>query len=157
MSLGSSDIQAQLGFCQGNSGDPIFNETFGTGTTFGPELPIGTTTYEFVNSNGPQDGEYTLANQTNQFGWNMPNDHTVGDINGKALIVNANSIAEEFYTTSVSGLCENTTYEFSSWLINILPASGCGGNGVPVNVQFEIWDSTIKTIKSHRVRLGWNV
>jgi len=24
-----NDIHAQLGFCQGNSGDPIFNEDFG--------------------------------------------------------------------------------------------------------------------------------
>ena len=138
----SRDVHAQLGFCEGNSGDPIFTETFGTGTTYGPQLPAGTTTYDFVGFNGPQDGEYTLGSSTFAFGWNMPSDHTVGDINGKALIVNASFTAGEFYSSSVNGLCENTTYEFSSWLINILPNSGCGGNGIPVNVQFEIWDIT---------------
>ncbi|WP_171817157.1 T9SS type B sorting domain-containing protein [Winogradskyella sp. PG-2] len=142
ISLLSKELHAQLGFCQGNSGDPIFTETFGTGTNYGPPLPAGTTTYNFIGNSGPQDGQYTVGRNTFSYGWTLPSDHTPGDTNGKALIVNANSIAEEFYTTSVSGLCENTTYEFSSWLINILPSSGCGGNGVPVNVQFEIWDNT---------------
>lgn len=136
------DIHAQLGFCQGNSGNPIFTETFGTGNDYGPQLPAGTTTYNFVGFNGPQDGQYTLGSNTFAYGWNMPSDHTPGDIDGKALIVNASYTPGEFYTTSVNGLCENTTYEFSSWLMNILPNSGCGGNGIPVNVSFEIWDIT---------------
>lgn len=131
---------AQLGFCQGNSGDPIFVEDFGTGTDFGPPLPAGTTTYTFVGFNGPQDGEYTIGSNTFAYGWNLPSDHTPGDTNGKALIVNASFTAGEFYNTSINGLCENTTYEFSSWLTNILPSSGCGGIGIPVNVKFEIWD-----------------
>lgn len=133
---------AQLGFCQGNSGEPIFVEDFGTGTDYGPPLPAGTTTYAFVGFNGPQDGQYTVGSNTFTYGWNMPSDHTPGDTNGKALIVNASFTPGEFYTTSVSGLCENTTYEFSSWLLNILPSSGCSGAGIPVNVSFEIWDIT---------------
>jgi gliding motility-associated-like protein len=58
------------------------------------------------------------------------------------LIVNADFTTGEFYRTAISGLCENTTYEFSSWMINLLPASGCGGVGIPINVKFEIWDNT---------------
>jgi gliding motility-associated-like protein len=138
----STEMQAQLGFCQGNSGDPIFTETFGTGTNYGPQLPAGTTTYNFVNFDSPQDGQYTVGPGTFSFGWNMPSDHTPGDVNGKALIVNASFNAGEFYKTNINGLCENTTYEFSSWLMNILPSSGCGGGGIPVNVSFEIWDIT---------------
>ena len=139
----SSEIAfAQLGFCSGNSGDPIFTETFGAGTNYGPALPTGTTNYTFVGSNGPQDGQYTVGPNTFVNGWSLPSDHTPNDSNGKALIVNASFTAGEFYSSTVNGLCENTTYEFSSWLINILPNSGCGGNGIPVNVQFEIWDIT---------------
>lgn len=134
-------VYAQLGFCQGNSGDPIFTETFGTGTNYGPALPSGTTTYSFIGNSGPQDGEYTIGRNTFSYGWNLPNDHT-GDTNGKCLIVNASYTAGEFYRATINGLCENTTYEFSSWLINILPSSGCNGNGIPVNVRFEIWDVT---------------
>ena len=58
------------------------------------------------------------------------------------LIVNADFTAGEFYRTSINGLCENTTYEFSAWMINLLPSVGCGGNGIPINVKFEIWDNT---------------
>jgi len=141
ISFASKVMHAQLGFCQGNSGDPIFSETFGSGTNYGPALSAGTTTYDFISSSGPQDGEYSIARNTFSYGWNLPSDHT-GDTNGKALIVNASFTTGEFYNIAVSGLCENTTYEFSSWLINILPSSGCGGSGIPVNVQFEIWDIT---------------
>ena len=133
---------AQLEFCQGNSGDPIFVENFGSGTGYGPQLAFGISTYTFVGFNGPQDGEYTVGSNTFAYGWNMPTDHTLGDTNGKALIVNASFTTGEFYTISINGLCENTTYEFSSWLLNILPSSGCGGNGIPVNVRFQIWDIT---------------
>ncbi|MFT4781875.1 MAG: hypothetical protein ACI9SD_001564, partial [Pseudohongiellaceae bacterium] len=138
----SENVNAQLEFCQGNSGDPIFVENFGTGTGYGPQLPAGISTYTFVGFNGPQDGEYTVGSNTFAYGWNMPSDHTPGDTNGKALIVNASFTTGEFYTISINGLCENTTYEFSSWLLNILPSSGCGGNGIPVNVRFQIWDIT---------------
>ena len=142
ISLFTSIAHAQLGFCQGNSGDPIFTETFGTGTNYGPPLPTGTTTYNFISNSGPQDGQYTIGRNTFSYGWNLPSDHTIGDTNGKCLIVNASFSTGEFYRTSVNGLCQNTTYEFSAWLINILPSFICFGNGIPVNVSFEIWDNT---------------
>ena len=132
---------AQLGFCSGNSGDPIFTETFGTGTTSGPALAPGTTTYNFVNS-GPNDGSYTVSSTTNFNGWHNTQDHTPNDTNGKSLIINADFTVGEFFRRTVTGLCENTSYEFSAWLLNLLPVSGCGGNGIPINVKFEIWDAT---------------
>ena len=136
----SKNAFAQLGFCSGNSGDPIFTETFGTGTNPGPQLPTGTTTYTFTTG-APQDGFYTVSNTTAYFDWHATSDHT-NDTNGKCLIVNASFTAGEFYIRTVNGLCENTTYEFSAYLLNLLPSSGCGGNGIPVNVKFEIWDNT---------------
>lgn len=140
--LNIPSVYAQLGFCTGNSGDPIFFENFGSGTTYGPALPAGTTTYNFVNTSGPQDGQYTIGSSTMSYGWRLPSDHTPDDINGKCLIVNANFTPGEFYKTAITGLCESTTYEFSAWLINILPSSGCDGSGIPVNVKFEIWDDS---------------
>jgi gliding motility-associated-like protein len=134
-------LHAQLGFCNGNSGNPIFEETFGTGTVNGPELPVGTTTYNFTLGT-PDDGDYTISSSTAYFDWHDTQDHTPNDIDGKSLIVNADFTAGEFYRTTVSGLCENTSYEFSSWLINLLPSSGCGGGGIPINVRFEIWDNS---------------
>lgn len=134
-------MQAQLGFCGGNSGDPIFTEDFGAGTTDGPELPAGTTSYQFTTGT-PNDGDYTISSTTNYFDWLSLQDHTPGDSNGKAFIVNASFTAGEFYQREVTGLCENTTYEFSSWLINLQPANSCEGNSIPVNVRFQIWDET---------------
>lgn len=131
--------QAQLGFCGGNSGDPIFTETFGTGTT--AQLPAGTTSYVFANMQ-PNDGFYNVSNNTNWFGWHDIVDHTPNDTDGRMLVLNADFTAGEFYRTTINGLCENTSYEFSSWMINLLPTSRCGGIGIPINVKFEIWDNT---------------
>ncbi|TPV35045.1 T9SS type B sorting domain-containing protein [Paucihalobacter ruber] len=137
----SNYCNAQLGFCSGNSGAPIFTETFGAGSNFGPPLPAGTTTYQFV-SEAPQDGQYTIASNSGFFDWHNTGDRTPGDTNGKMLIVNADFTAGEFFRITVSGLCQGTSYEFSSWVLNLLPISGCGGNGIPINVGFQIWDST---------------
>ena len=135
---------AQLGFCNGNSGDPIFTETFGTGTTQTP-LPAGTTTYTFSSAT-PNDGFYTVSSSTAFFDWHDVPDHTEGDTNGKCLIVNADFTAGEFYRTTITGLCENTSYEFSAFLINLSRSTGCGGNNIPINVRFEIWDDTDTTL-----------
>ncbi|MBR9845221.1 MAG: T9SS type B sorting domain-containing protein [Algicola sp.] len=139
----SSEITfAQLGFCQGNSGDPIFVENFGTGLTDTP-LPAGTTTYNYANGADPDDGLYTVSSNTDYFDWFDIQDHTPNDVNGRMLIVNSSFSAGEFYRTTISGLCENTSYEFSSWIVNLTPSSGfCGGGAIPVNVRFEIWDNT---------------
>jgi len=139
--IGSTELSAQLGFCGGNSGDPIFTEDFGSGNTDGPALPAGTTTYTFTTGT-PNDGSYTISSTTNYFGWKNIQDHTPGDTNGKSFIVNASFTAGEFYQRQVEDLCENTSYEFSSWLINLQDAGGCEGNSIPVNVRFQIWDET---------------
>jgi gliding motility-associated-like protein len=131
---------AQLGFCEGSKGDPIFHEDFEAAT----ELPLGTTNYSYVNQD-PQDGEYTVSNQIGNFitSWHSslpPN--TIS--NSNALIVNASFNSGRFYRTEISGLCENTTYEFSAFLMNVYDRSSmvCENGGIPINVRFEIWDET---------------
>ena len=132
----------QLGFCNGNSGDAIFNETFGIGTGQSA-LPIGTTTYTYANGSESEDGFYTVSNTSNFFDWFILEDHTEGDTNGKMLVINSDFTSGEFYRTTISGLCVNTSYEFSSWLVNLTPSTGfCGAGAIPINVSFEIWDST---------------
>jgi len=135
-----SSVQAQLGFCTGNTGDPIFTEDFGAGLTNGPALPAGTTSYSYVNG-APSDGSYTISSFTQYFDWHNTADHTTGDVNGRSFIVNASFTAGEFYNRRVTGLCENTTYQFAAWLLNLLPSpNACPGGGIPINVRFEIWD-----------------
>ena len=142
-------IDAQLGFCNGNSGTPIFVEDFGAGTGSVP-LPNGTTTYSY-SSGFPNDSFYTVRNGTfgNPYDWQEIEDHTPNDSNGRFLIVNADFTAGEFYKTTVTGLCEFTTYEFSAWLLNLLKVPGfCVDLGIeiPINVKFQIWDSTETTL-----------
>jgi gliding motility-associated-like protein len=133
---------AQLEFCSGNSGDTIFTETFGVGTSPGPALASDITTY-FFTPGIPSDGSYTISNTTDYFDWHDTTDHTPNDSNGKALIVNADLDAGEFYKKTIDGLCENTSYEFSSWVLNLLPPSlFCPNLGIPINVKFQIWDNT---------------
>ncbi len=141
-------VSAQLSFCNGSKGDPIFTENFGSGTTFLPQLPAGTTTYNFTNGS-PDDGSYTTYYRMNPNAtWHNAPDHTPDDqpdgTDGKALIVNAGFTAGEFYSRQVTGLCVNTTFEFTAWVMNIYNASSgqCPGTGIPIDVTFEIWDST---------------
>ncbi|WP_081211709.1 hypothetical protein [Salegentibacter sediminis] len=111
----TSQTYSQLGFCAGSKGHPIFHEDFDGG---GPLLP-GTTSYTFVAGQDPHDGEYTVSDEIGNDigGWfsYLPNG-TISD--GNALIVNADYTAGQFYEYSVSGLCENTSYEFSAFLLN---------------------------------------
>lgn len=138
--LTTSQVFSQLGFCEGSKGDPIFHEDFSGG---GP-LPNGTTSYDYVEGFDPNDGEYTISDEIGNTigGWftYLPNS-TIS--NNDALIVNADYTAGQFYQYEVSGLCENTSYEFSAFLMNILsPTSTCENGGIPINVKFEIWDET---------------
>lgn len=144
---------AQLGFCNGSKGDPIFFENFGSGTGFGPQLPPGTTSYTYV-ATGPNDGQYTLSPNVGgtSGSWHNGPDHTPDDqpdgANGKVLLVNASYTAGEFYRREVNGLCVNTTFEFSAWLLNVYNAGAgvCPGSGIPIDVTFEIWDATETTL-----------
>lgn len=143
---------SQLGFCNGSKGNPIFFENFGSGTNFGPPLPAGTTSYTYT-AGIPNDGQYTLhySNTLNST-WHQSTDHTFDDstdgFNGKALIVNASFTPGEFYRRVVTGLCVNTNFEFSAWLMNIYKASSnaCSGTGIPIDVTFEIWDASETTL-----------
>lgn len=141
---------AQLGFCTGSTGAPIFIENFGSGNTYGPSLPPGVTNYTFVNTGFPNDGQYTIYNRTNLItnSWHFSLDRTPDNepdgVNGKCLIVNASNTPGQFYKRTVTGLCSNTRFEFSAWLLNVYNSSSgvCPGSGIPINVTFEIWDET---------------
>lgn len=138
--LCSNPVFSQLGFCPGSKGDAIFQEDFESSPQFSAE----TTNYRYVTGD-PNDGEYTISDKISQNNgtWHsfLPNT-TVS--NGRALIVNASYTSGLFYRTSIPDLCENTTYEFSAYLMNVYdPTSlACENGGIPINVRFEIWDET---------------
>ena len=137
--LCSHTVFSQLGFCPGSKGDAIFHEDFESGS-----LPAGTTNYTYVTGD-PNDGQYTISNQISQNNgtWHSFLPKTTVS-NGRALIVNASYTSGQFYRTKITGLCENTTYEFSAFLMNVYdPTSlACENGGIPINVRFQIWDKT---------------
>jgi gliding motility-associated-like protein len=131
---------AQL--CTGSLGDPVAWINFGQGTDIGPPLLPTITNYGFVYENCPSDGFYTISSNTSGcFGntWHsLPQDHTPNDVNGKFMLVNASFAPGVFYLDTVRGLCGGTTYEFSSYVANVLRSSSCGQAGIDPNLTFSI-------------------
>jgi gliding motility-associated-like protein len=113
------------------------NITFGSGSTnYAP-----TKSYTYTNSTCPDDGYYTITNKTSGcFGnhWHtITSDHTGS---GGFMLVNASYEPGDFFLTTVTNLCPNTTYQFAAWLMNVLNFSGIEPN---ITFTIETTDSTI--------------
>lgn len=132
-------MQAQL--CQGSFGDPIVNISFGAGANPGPQLSAASTFYQFVSTDCPPDGYYTVRNNTNGCflsSWHpLAADHT-GNANGYFMLVNASVQPGAFYIDTVDVFCSNTTYEFAAWVMNVVKPASCSGNAIQPNLTFSI-------------------
>jgi gliding motility-associated-like protein len=119
-------LHAQL--CSGSLGDPAVNITFGNG---GPDSSGNrpTNAYTYTNSTCPNDGYYTITNSTsgcfNNSWHTVSSDHTGG---GSFMLVNASYDPGDFFVSTVTDLCPNTTYEFAAWIINVLNRFGIKPN-----------------------------
>lgn len=139
VSATGSGLYAQL--CTGSLGDPIVNIDFGSGTGRGPALGSSVTAYTYAASGDLGEGVYTIANTTSGLkgnAWHNTTDHT-GNTNGYMMVVNCAVLANEgvFYTKTVTGLCSNTTHEFSAWLMNVMNPS-FGADQYHPNVTFRV-------------------
>ena len=137
--IGALPGVAQL--CQGSLGDPIVNITFGNGANPGAPLTAATTSYQYISSDCPNDGFYTVRNSTvGCYGntWHTLNSDHTGDGSGYFMLVNASFQTGAFYVDTVKGLCGGTTYEFASWMLNVLVPSSCNGNTIQPNITFSI-------------------
>lgn len=120
--------------CTGSLGDPVVNIDFGTQSNPGSgyTAPPG---YTYSASSCPDDGYYTITNSTsgcfNNAWHTVSHDHTGG---GYFLLVNASYQPADFFVQTVSGLCPNTTYQFSAWIINVLKSL----TGIMPNLTFRI-------------------
>ncbi len=144
-------INAQLEFCKGVKGNPVFIEDFGKTTSKQNARLIGDTDYKFSGNKVPREGEYTVSSKFNFYPyWFDTKDHTNPKKRGQALIVNAseNFMTTPFFKRKIEGFCNSGTYEFAIWVLNIASSedSPCSEQvaakgGVPVNLIFEIWDA----------------
>ena len=150
----SNKVSAQL--CQGSLGDPFINITFGAGPNPGLPLSAAATSYQFVTTDCPGDGFYTVRNNTaNCFGGNwytLTADHT-GDPNGYFMLINASYQPGAFYLDTVRGLCGSTTYEFAAWIINMIdPARAPNSIEPDITFSIEKTDGTIlKTYNTNSI------
>lgn len=114
-----NNISAQL--CNGSLGDPVVNITFSSGST----NYVPTNAYAYANSTCPDDGYYTITNATsgcfNNHWHTVTKDHTGG---GSFMLVNASYEPGDFFVTTVTNLCPNTTYQFAAWVMNVFNTSG---------------------------------
>ncbi len=138
--FGLNNLSAQV--CSGSLGDAVVSINFGAGSGIGAALPASQTTYTYTAGDCPNDGSYTIINSTNNcFGgsWhNLTEDHTPNDVNGYMMLVNASITPSDFFVDTITGLCANTTYEFTAWVVNVLKTSACQPTPTRPNLVFTI-------------------
>lgn len=113
--------------CTGNLGENIFVDgDFGTGTTTiildDPNIAPGYIYHGAPFS--PPDGSYLVTNDiaawTSVFPtWLQIQDNSP-DQDGYMMVINASHEPGLFYEKEISGLCDNTLYEFSADVINLI-------------------------------------
>ena len=126
-----------------------FLEDFGTGTD-----RVSTPFTQYTFNPGPgevNDGEYAIINTSAELnnGWHDNlEDNTPGDINGRALFVNADFNTDEFYRRTVDNLLADTNYTFNAFITTVYDTDTniCGGNGIPANVTFRVEDPAGATL-----------
>jgi gliding motility-associated-like protein len=138
--------QAVAQICTGSLGDPVVNITFGNGNNPGPSLNAQLPNLGYVSHDCPDDGYYTITNQTQSCfsnSWHtVLSDHTPNDANGYMMLINASLTSGDFYVDTVKGLCSGTTYEFAAWVMNVLLATSCSNSGISPNLTFKIESET---------------
>lgn len=133
--------------CPGLSNDFVIDQSFGT-VNNSPSL-AGLTSYRFVSSTCPENGEYTVSPTVNGScflnTWHsVTEDHTPNDVQGNMLIINASDDAGTFYQQTLSGLCGGTKYEFSLWGLNLLKPGICSAPTLPnLTIRIETTDGRI--------------
>lgn len=146
--------------CTGNLGENIFPDgDFGQGVAnilpVNPGLAPG---YSYVLNPPPNDGSYTITNNTASWGWFAAN--TWIDImdngpepNGYMMVVNASYQPGLFYEKTVP-VCENTLYEFSIDVIAINEPQS--GTYIQPNVAFQIDGNTVCETNNIPIDKTWH-
>ncbi len=145
--ISASTVSAQ-NFCPNE--EVFFTENFGTGTGTNSSPDVINVVHSPITPGvWLNDGFYRIIDNAQQRGdWHNAPDHTVGDVNGKMLVVNG--IAETFYTkiitNGVTGFNPGT-YGANLYLMNtqILGAYNCGAEQILPTITFKVEYSTAAT------------
>ncbi|WP_420151027.1 beta strand repeat-containing protein, partial [Spirosoma sp.] len=123
-------------FAMSTNCNSSYLETFGTGTGYGPAL-AGQTAYHYLSSGQSFSNQYIVSNvNSNLFaGASDFPDHTPSDVDGRAMVIDANNEKDAFFRRRFSGVIPGGNYSFKAWIANISPAAG-----IKPNVTFEVID-----------------
>jgi len=146
--------------CPGGLGENLFDDgDFGSGEDFSLVQDPGLAPGYLYNRNGPPaDGEYMITNNFDRWSfvfdtWLRPRDNS-NDLNGYMMVVNASFDPGLFYEEEVDGLCDNTSYEFSADILNLIRI-GTPGHSDP-NVDFLIDDAVVLRTGNIQKNERWN-
>lgn len=130
--------------CDGSLGENLFiGGDFGSGAANipanDPHIAPG---YTYAKQGPPNDGLYVITNNTGAWPglfstWIRIGDNS-NDPNGYMMVVNASYEPGIFYQQEITGLCANTTFEFSADVINVVSRSTT--NHIKPNISFYIDD-----------------
>jgi len=119
--------------------EPFFTEDFGTGS----RTDSAFTNYTFQPNGDIFDGFYAVAQPTDvggvwmNYGGELTEDFTEGDVDGRFFSVNGDFDPGEFYRRQITGLTAGASYLFSAWAINTKPDSE-----ISPDLLFEIRDTS---------------
>ncbi len=118
--------------------DPVITIDFGSGKNVSDFNTGATPVYQRVNETCPGDGFYSYANHTedcfNNDWFTLGTDHTGG---GNMMLVNANPTPGVFFTSTLTGLKPETTYQFAAFLMNVCRING-GCSPLPPQIAITI-------------------
>lgn len=150
LTIACVQAKSQTAVCNGSYGDPVVKLDFGSGVNHtGPPLAPGLTTMNYA-SDCPNDTYYSIvSSQTSCHDtWHtVLHDHT-GNAGGYMMLVNASYDPSIFFTEAKDlNLCENTTYEFSAYVLNLMKLSSSDASTRQPDLLFTIKkpDGTILT------------
>ena len=124
----STSLVSLAAQCTGNLGDNIFTDgDFGSGAAnilqTDPMIAPG---YMYRTALEISNGTYTVTNNTGGPAWGARYDtwqafgDNSSDPDGYMMVVNAAQMAGKFYERTISGLCENTEYQFAVDIRNMI-------------------------------------
>lgn len=134
-------VKVKTAVCNGSYGDPVVKLDFGSGVnTIGGPLSSDITSMTYV-PDCANDGQYSIV--SSQTGchdtWHTVNHDHTGNAGGYMMLVNASYAPSIFFTeTKDLNLCENTTYEFSAYVLNLFKLSSSNANTVQPDLLFTI-------------------
>ena len=144
-----SPVQLSAQLWKGNLGAPVVNITFGAGPS--SPLPFNTTSYSYTNG-CPSAGSYSIEHFLNDCfsnTWILLTGDYNHDTDGNYMVVNGSTSSGTVLAQTVSGLCGNTTYQFSAFLANCMKKTACNGKPVLPNLTFSIEATDGKILESY--------